>query len=152
MQMRNENGEIPLNGIEKARKHMDVMRDAQRKKALDVGKTGGIEVAALLPGVWSWLGPGNVGGRIRTLVIHPTDPNKMWAGSVSGGIWSTTNGGGLWQPVNDFMANLAVSSIVMDPTNSNIMYAGTGESFAADLTATEGEGITPEGLRGEMED
>lgn len=40
----------------------------------------------------------------------------------------------------------------MDPTNSNIMYAGTGESFAADLTATEGEGITPEGLRGEMED
>jgi hypothetical protein len=31
--------------------------------------------------------------------------------------------------VNDFMANLAISSLVMDPANHNTMYAGTGEGF-----------------------
>ena len=53
----------------------------------------------------------------------------MYVGSVSGGIWRTTNGGASWQPLEDFMANMAVSTMVMDPTNPNIIYAGTGEGF-----------------------
>src|SRR5262249_7006667 len=40
-----------------------------------------------------------------------------------------TNSGGTWAPVNDFLASLAVSSIVFQPGNPNIMYAGTGEGF-----------------------
>ncbi len=91
----------------------------------------GTEVAGINPGAWAWLGPGNIGGRIRSIVIDPANANRMWVGSVSGGIWFSTNAGGSWLPVNDFMANLAVSTIVIDPTNSNIMYAGTGEGFQA---------------------
>jgi hypothetical protein len=88
---------------------------------------------------WTWLGPGNIGGRVRSIVIHPTNTNSMWAGSVSGGIWHTNDGGLSWQAVNDFMANLAVSTLVMSPTNSNIMYAGTGEYFTSN--GIRGEGI-----------
>src|SRR5262249_28609495 len=41
----------------------------------------------ITPGGWVWLGPGNIGGRTRSLLIHPTDPKTMWVAGVSGGIW-----------------------------------------------------------------
>jgi hypothetical protein len=113
------------------------MRAAQAERANAAGSPGGIEVANIQPSDWTWLGPGNVGGRIRTIMINPTNANSMWVGSVGGGIWHSTDAGGSWLPVNDFMANLAVSTMVMDPTNSNILYAGTGESFAATRSAQE---------------
>ena len=149
LQLQDENGKIPLDGLQKARRQMDRMRAAESNRAKRINQTDGVEVAGINPGAWAWLGPGNVGGRIRSIVIDPTNANKMFVGSVSGGIWTTTNAGISWSPVNDFMANLAVSTMVMDPTNPNIIYAGTGESFAADRSATEGEGIAPDGLRGD---
>jgi len=64
----------------------------------------------------------------------------MWAGSVGGGVWRTEDGGASWQPVDDLMANLAVCCLVMDPTNPNVLYAGTGEGFA-NVDAIRGAGI-----------
>ncbi len=148
LQLQDENGNIPIDGLQKAREQVALMKDAQEQKAKALGKVNGMDVAGIDPGAWAWLGPGNIGGRIRSIVIDPTNPNNMWVGSVSGGIWRSSNAGSSWEPVNDFLPNLAVSTIVMDPTNSSVMYAATGESFAADLSVTEGEGITPEGLRG----
>lgn len=81
------------------------------------------------PFIWSELGPGNVGGRTRSLVIDPGNANIMYAGAVDGGIWKTTNAGTSWAPQDDFMPNIAVTCMAMDPTNSQILYAGTGEGF-----------------------
>lgn len=78
---------------------------------------------------WTQLGPKNVGGRIRAIVVHPSNNDIIYAASVSGGVWKTTNGGNSWQPLKDNMENLAVCSMVMDPGNANIIYAGTGEGF-----------------------
>lgn len=78
---------------------------------------------------WTFLGPGNVGGRTRALVIDPRDPNVVYAGGVSGGIWRSNSGGAVWTPVGDELANIAVNSLVMHPTDSNVLYAGTGEGF-----------------------
>ncbi len=78
---------------------------------------------------WTELGPNNVGGRTRALLIHPTNPSVMYAAGVSGGVWKTTNGGALWTPLADLMANLAVNSLAMDPKNPNVIYAGTGEGY-----------------------
>jgi PKD repeat protein len=89
---------------------------------------------------WTWLGPGNIGGRVRSIVIHPTQTNTMWAGGVDGGVWKTTNGGTSWFPLNDFMGNLAIASLLMDPADTNVFYAGTGEgTYNAD--AIRGAGI-----------
>lgn len=85
--------------------------------------------AGIFPGGWKWLGPGNIGGRLRAIVIHPTTPNTMWIGSAGGGIWKTTNGGASWAPCDDFLPSLAVSTMVIDKTNPNVLYAGTGEGF-----------------------
>jgi hypothetical protein len=80
-------------------------------------------------GTWQSLGPGNVGGRTRALLIDPNDPNVMYAAAVAGGIWKTTNGGSSWAPLNDFLANIAVTSMAFDPANSSTIYAGTGEGY-----------------------
>ena len=45
---------------------------------------------------WEWLGPGNAGGRIRAIVVHPTDPNILYVGGLGGGVWKSTNGGNSW--------------------------------------------------------
>ncbi|WP_370086748.1 T9SS type A sorting domain-containing protein [Ekhidna sp.] len=90
---------------------------------------------AAIEGVsWVEKGPNNVGGRTRALMWDPNDPNdeKLWAAGVAGGIWfnnNVTDENSSWQNVNDFMANLAVTSLVYDPTNTQVFYAGTGEGY-----------------------
>jgi hypothetical protein len=42
---------------------------------------------------WSERGPGNIGGRTRAIVPHPTTPQIIYAGSVGGGIWQTVDSG-----------------------------------------------------------
>jgi hypothetical protein len=78
---------------------------------------------------WSWLGPGNIGGRTRTLVIDPQQTATMYTGGVSGGVWKTTDGGAAWRPTGDTLANIAINSLVMDPRDHNRLYAGTGEGY-----------------------
>lgn len=78
---------------------------------------------------WTFLGPGNVGGRTRTLVFDPTNPDIMYAGGVSGGIWKTTDAGSRWEPIGDALANIAVNSLAIDPIDNRTLYAGTGEGY-----------------------
>jgi photosystem II stability/assembly factor-like uncharacterized protein len=77
---------------------------------------------------WTWIGPGNVGGRTRAVVVHP-NRLTLFAGTVGGGIWKSVDAGGNWAPIQDFLPSLAVSTIVMQPGNPAIMYTGTGEGF-----------------------
>ena len=132
LQMQDEKGFIPPDGLEKARQHIALMK--ARVKSAPKG-LGPVE-----PISWDWLGPGNVGGRIRTIVVHPTDATKMWLGSVGGGIWQSTDGGDSWGTFSDFIGNLAVSTIVLHPTTPSTMYAGTGEGFY-NLDAIQGAGV-----------
>src|SRR3954447_20054508 len=89
---------------------------------------------------WQFLGPGNIGGRTRAIVIDPTNTQIIYAAAVAGGVWKTTSGGTTWFPLNDLMANLAVNSLAMDPNDHNTLYAGTGEGYF-NLDAIRGNGI-----------
>ncbi len=91
-------------------------------------------------GAWENLGPGNIGGRTRRLVIDPDVATTMYAGGVAGGVWKTINGGASWTPLDDFMANLAVTSLAIDPNDTDTLYAGTGEGFF-NFDAVRGAGI-----------
>ncbi len=127
LQLQDENGYIPPDAYAKAAKHIAEMTVTQRDAG--IGNTS-----------WEWIGPGNVGGRIRSIVISPTNPSQMWLGSVSGGIWQSNDAGASWQAVDDFMANLAVSTMVMNPVTHSTIYAGTGEGFY-NIHAIRGEGV-----------
>jgi photosystem II stability/assembly factor-like uncharacterized protein len=141
LQLQDENGEIPPDAWINAYAEKDAMRFLP--EAWSEFTSAAQTEAGIQGGVWSSIGPGNIGGRIRSIVIHPdstTDANTtMWAGGVSGGIWKTTNGGDWWTTNTDSLANLAVTCMVMHPTNFEILYAGTGGDIG--YNALQGNGI-----------
>lgn len=77
----------------------------------------------------SWLveGPGNIGGRINCCTIEPGNPNTMYVGNASGGIFKTTDGGLNWFPVFDAQPYLAIGAITIDPSDHQTIWAGTGD-------------------------
>ena len=94
---------------------------------------------------WQERGPNNIGGRSRAIMIDKRDGtgNTIFAASISGGIFKTTNftsASATWTVVNDQMANLAVSVLLQDKNNFNTMYAGTGEGWF-NIGAVRGTGI-----------
>ena len=94
-----------------------------------------IEVNAAIAGVsWVERGPSNVGGRTRALAFDPNDPTrkKVWAGGVAGGLWYTndiTVSAPTWVHVDDLWDNIAITTIAFDPSNSQVIYVGTGEGW-----------------------
>jgi len=80
-------------------------------------------------GGWVPLGPGNQGGRTKSLVIDPRDPKIMYAGAVTGGVWKTTDGGENWVAVSDMLPSLGLGALALDPSNPDVIYAGTGFWF-----------------------
>ena len=99
---------------------------------------------------WIERGPANVPGRTRGLIVDPDDPTeKTWfAGAVGGGIWKTTDEGINWVKITPFFSNLATTVLAMAPSNSNIIYAGTGEGFYA-IGMIDGDGIFKSADKGE---
>lgn len=81
---------------------------------------------------WTVLGPANIGGRTLALAIRPDNPNVLFAGSASGGLWKTTTGGvgaDAWDYVETGFPVPGVSTIALDPANPDVMYIGTGEVY-----------------------
>lgn len=83
---------------------------------------------------WFERGPNNCGGRTRAIMVDPNDitKNTIWSAGVGGGLWKTTDitqNPPVWVSVNDFFANMAITTLCFDPSNTQIMYFGTGEGF-----------------------
>ena len=76
---------------------------------------------------WTTEGPGNIGARINTVVVHPVNPEIVLCGFAHGGIWKTTNNGADWHPVFDDQISLAISDLIFDPFNPQTVYAATGD-------------------------
>ncbi len=127
---RDDDGNLPsasqILAAELARKNMA----AGVRRAGAGGESSANLAAGLSNTQWSELGPSNIGGRLRAIVIDPRNQNRIFIGAASGGIWLTENAGQTYRPLQDFMASLSIGAMEMDPNNPNVLYAGTGESFA----------------------
>ncbi|MEW6250126.1 MAG: hypothetical protein AB1716_05735 [Planctomycetota bacterium] len=82
---------------------------------------------------WVELGPapisnGQYTGRVSAVACSPTSPNKYFVAGADGGVWRTTNGGASWTPVTEHLPTLAMGALAIDPTNENVIYAGSGEA------------------------
>lgn len=91
---------------------------------------------------WQASGPENIGGRITSLAVSPTDDQTIFIGAASGGVFRTTNGGTDWTPVFDKAATLSIGDLAIAPTDPQTIYVGTGEANAGGGSlAYDGAGI-----------
>jgi len=90
-------------------------------------------------GSWDAIGPKNFGGRTLSLAFNPQNPNTIYAGSASGGLWRSFSAGigaEAWHPVPTGFPLLGVSSIVVNPADTNEIFLGTGEVYNDQNTGT----------------
>ncbi|MBI3447514.1 MAG: glycosyl hydrolase [Acidobacteria bacterium] len=104
------------------------------------GASAGITLATAAAGVWTFAGPTNIGGRLTSLAVDPTDPNHIWAGAAAGGVVESTDQGATWTPVFDGQPLLPVGAVAAHPTSPNIVYVGTGEANGAGYSY-DGDGV-----------
>ncbi len=80
---------------------------------------------------WQSIGPINFSGRMISVAINPFNPNTVYAGSASGGLWRSYTGGlgGDWQRITTEFPVLGVNAIAIHPVDTNIIYIGTGEVY-----------------------
>lgn len=141
--MRNEHGIIPAGARYEANvRRREMIRTQEANRRL-------MPLSSISPGQWVSRGPQNCGGRTMGLLIDPMDTNILYAGAETGGVWKSTDGGMTWSPLKDFMQNLDISTMVMDPLDHNTIYVGTGVENAipgAGVFKTIDAGLTWEQL------
>ncbi len=81
-------------------------------------------------------------GKVNRLVTKPGTTTTLYACTASGGFYITTNSGATWSPVGgSFMPGVQFSCLSIDPGNTNVMYAGTGEESYSQKYAWSGLGV-----------
>lgn len=77
---------------------------------------------------WELMGPTNIGGRVTDIEVPLDDESVFYLAAATGGILKSTDAGATWENIFDDQPILTIGDIAIDPTNSNIIYAGTGEA------------------------
>jgi len=66
---------------------------------------------------WRNTGPANMMGRVTDVEGVPGNPNLVYVGTASGGVWKTENGGVTWIPVFDRQPVASIGDIAIEPGN-----------------------------------
>ncbi|RVU90375.1 Xyloglucanase precursor [Flavobacterium columnare] len=71
-------------------------------------------------------------GRVNCSVTDPNNEDIIYIGAAAGGVWKSTDGGLNWSPKTDFIDSIGISGLAIDPNNTNVIYAITGDADGAD--------------------
>lgn len=102
------------------------------KKSVDASIYSGIKLRNM--------GPAVTGGRVSDFAFNPANPTQYFVATASGGMWKTDNAGVTWQAVADSMPSYSYGDVTMDPNNSNVIWAGTGENNSQ-RSVSYGDGV-----------
>jgi hypothetical protein len=73
------------------------------------------------------VGPANMSGRITAIDAVQDNPNIIYVGAASGGVWKSENGGSAWKPVFDDQPTQNIGAIAIQQDNPSVVWVGTGE-------------------------
>jgi photosystem II stability/assembly factor-like uncharacterized protein len=80
---------------------------------------------------WTLAGPTNIGGRITDIAVPAGQPLTWYIGAATGGIFKTSDGGATWDNIFNGADVISIGDLAIDPTNDQVIYAGTGEANAS---------------------
>src|SRR5437763_2902084 len=69
-----------------------------------------------------------MGGRIDDFAVVESNPDIIYAGAATGGVFKSQNGGVTWEPVFDNEATSSIGAVTVAPSDPSIVWAGTGEA------------------------
>ncbi|MGZ3496385.1 MAG: VPS10 domain-containing protein [Vulcanimicrobiaceae bacterium] len=87
-----------------------------------------------------WIGPAVMGGRLDAVSGVPGDPNVIYLGHSSAGLWKSTDAGLTFSSAFEAGKSSAIGAVTVDPRNRDVVYVGTGEAFPRN-TAAAGDGV-----------
>ena len=73
------------------------------------------------------IGPAAMSGRITAIDVVHSNPDIIYAGAASGGLWRSTGGGTNWEPLFDDQEVLSIGAIAINQKNPDVIWVGTGE-------------------------
>ena len=99
---------------------------------VDVDKLQGMEARSV--------GPAGMSGRVTSIDALVDNPDIIYAGTASGGLWRSTDGGTSWTPIFDDQNATSIGAVAVHPNNPDILWVGTGEGNPRN-SSTGGTGL-----------
>ncbi|MBT8323951.1 MAG: hypothetical protein KJO96_01535, partial [Winogradskyella sp.] len=73
------------------------------------------------------IGPGGMSGRVTAIDVVLNNPDIMYVGTASGGLWKSTSGGIKWEPIFDDELTASIGAVEIQQSNPSVIWVGTGE-------------------------
>ncbi|WP_462249479.1 WD40/YVTN/BNR-like repeat-containing protein [Ekhidna sp.] len=73
------------------------------------------------------IGPAGMSGRVTAIDVVTEDPDIIYVGSASGGVWKSTSGGIDWQPIFNDQTTASIGAVAIQQSNPSVVWVGTGE-------------------------
>ncbi|WP_438989231.1 WD40/YVTN/BNR-like repeat-containing protein [Polaribacter sp.] len=73
------------------------------------------------------IGPGGMSGRVTSIDVVESNPEIIYVGTASGGIWKSTSGGVKWEPIFEKELTASIGAVAIQQSNPSVVWAGTGE-------------------------
>ena len=73
------------------------------------------------------IGPAGMSGRVTAIDVDLSNPDIIYAGTASGGVWKSTSGGVKWEPIFDDQPVQSIGAIAINQNNPSDIWVGTGE-------------------------
>lgn len=73
------------------------------------------------------IGPGGMSGRVTAIDAVYENPDIIYAGTASGGLWKSTSGGIKWDPIFDNEKTASIGAVAITQSNPDVIWVGTGE-------------------------
>src|SRR5258708_28725870 len=86
------------------------------------------------------IGPAVASGRVMSIAMNGNNKFEYCVGVAWGGVWKTVNDGTTWNPLFDKEGSYSIGWVTLDPNDSSVVWAGTGESNSQ-RSVSYGDGI-----------
>ncbi len=86
------------------------------------------------------IGPAGMSGRVAAIAAVESNPDVVYVGAASGGVWKSSNGGLTWQPLFDDQPVASIGAVAIFQGNPDLVWVGTGEGNPRN-SASVGNGV-----------
>ncbi len=73
------------------------------------------------------IGPGGMSGRVTAIDVVLSDPDIIYVGTASGGLWKSVSGGITWKPIFEKESTASIGAVAIQQSNPSVIWVGTGE-------------------------